>query len=114
MKEMDVSPLDAWKAVYEVAKGLDYNHKKTALMKMRKSNGELAKNDKENAQVFKEHLNVLYNQVEKTDYDPTILEQLDRIEPEPNLGIPSGELFPKCNMKKPPDQTAYRPRHTRP
>ena len=38
--------------------------------------------------MFKEHLNVLYNQTEKTDYDPTILKQLDRIEPEPNLGIP--------------------------
>eukprot|EP00957_Ditylum_brightwellii_P172592 13138880-Ditylum_brightwellii.AAC.1 len=48
-------PAGSWKAVYTLEKGLKHHHVQNRTVWMRKANGERAKMDEENAEVFAEH-----------------------------------------------------------
>ena len=54
-------------------------------MKMKQLNGQLAKNDLENAEIFKTHFEKLYNNFETTTYDETVLEELTEIQEDTKL-----------------------------
>ena len=47
-----------------------YQQNTQQVMKMKKDNGEMAKNNQENTEVFQKHFTKLYNQVEGTNFDP--------------------------------------------
>lgn len=46
-------------------------------MKIRKPNDERAKNDAENAKVFEDFQRQLYNNIDGTKYDPSILNEVE-------------------------------------
>lgn len=54
-------------------------HKPTTLMKVQHDNGELAKNNIENAQIFKKHFQKLFNNNTTTKFDPDVLKELTPI-----------------------------------
>ena len=54
-------PGEAWKAAREVTARDSCHHNKPMNIKMRMKNGELAANDKQNIEVFEEHLTKVYN-----------------------------------------------------
>ena len=74
---MDVDPRTSWKAAKETTGGLYGHHKNTASMKMKKLNGEYCTNDLKNAEVFKNFYSKLYNNHEGTNYDETVLNEID-------------------------------------
>ena len=55
------SPKDAWSTLKELIAGNTGHHNKPVTMKMKRKNGKLATNDKENMEVVAEHLNKFYN-----------------------------------------------------
>ena len=98
LESMNVTPKDAWKACYELKGGLMGHHKAATIMKMKKPDGSLARNDKENAKVFQKHLTKVLNKVD--EYDPTILEEIDTIEEDPSLGlVPSTDEIKRALVK---------------
>jgi hypothetical protein len=83
---MSDDPKTAWKAAKEIASGLYHHHKKAISMKMRKRDGSLAKTDLENLEVWTPHFTKLYNRIEETRYDPTLLEELTPIAQDHTIG----------------------------
>ena len=61
VREMNMFPGEAWKAAREVTARNSCHHNKPMNIKMRMKNGELAANDKQNIEVFEEHLTKVYN-----------------------------------------------------
>ena len=55
------SPKDAWSALKDLITGDTSHHNKLVTVKMKRKNGQLATNDKENMEVVAEHLNKVYN-----------------------------------------------------
>ena len=117
VEQMKMDPRTAWKAIKEFAAGL-YGHQiKSKTMKMRKSDGTYAKNDTENANVFHEHFNKLFNNKTGTEYDPAVIEEIkDRQSENEELGMTPtrkeiSKALKKMRYKKAPDQTEFRPKH---
>ena len=61
------------------------HHKKATTMKMKKTDGTMAKNDTENAKVFEDHFKKLFNNTTGANYDPEILAEITKIETDPTL-----------------------------
>ena len=80
-------PRTAWKSTKEIASGLFGHHTSNISMKMKKKTGEYAKNDLENAHVFKDHFEKLYNNHEGTKYDESILDEIEGQPEDRELGI---------------------------
>ena len=59
---------------------------KASVIRMRMANGKLARNDTESAKVFKEHFKKLYNNKDRTTFDPTIINEIREIEENPEIG----------------------------
>ena len=55
-------------------------------IKMRKVDGTFAKNDAENAEVFEKHFRKLFNNINGTNYEPTVLDELTKIQTDNRLG----------------------------
>ena len=76
IEQLDNNPRDAWKSFREINAGFTGHHKKAINMKMRKTNGTMAKTDKENAEVMFKHFEKVTNRQELSSYDPTILDEI--------------------------------------
>lgn len=70
IKTMDMNPKDSWKAMRKMKCGSHGHHKPAVKMKMKKADGTLANDHKENATVFKEHLQKSFNRNELSSYEP--------------------------------------------
>ena len=82
------SPKDIWKALNEAKAGKYGHHIKAVTIKMKKSDGTLAKNDIENAQVFQQHNTKLYNNKSGTKYNEAVIDEIEDGQPEnEKLGI---------------------------
>eukprot|EP00957_Ditylum_brightwellii_P055773 4226605-Ditylum_brightwellii.AAC.1 len=51
----------AWKAMRTLEKGLTHQHTKCRTIRMQKSDGTMATTDNENAEVFCQHFNKIFN-----------------------------------------------------
>eukprot|EP00957_Ditylum_brightwellii_P051505 3904383-Ditylum_brightwellii.AAC.1 len=54
-------PAGSWKAVHTLKKGSKHHHVPSRTVKMQKANGERAKMDEENAEVFAEQFCKVFN-----------------------------------------------------
>ena len=66
---MNDQPKEAWKKFRAVEDGVTGHHTKPRTMRMRKSDGTLANNDKDNMHIFSNHLNRVYNHQRAGDKD---------------------------------------------
>eukprot|EP00957_Ditylum_brightwellii_P080516 6124386-Ditylum_brightwellii.AAC.1 len=66
--------IKSWKVMHTLEKGLTHHHTPCWTIKMRKANGEQAKNDEENAQAFAQHFSKLFNNQSPLPCDITALD----------------------------------------
>lgn len=104
---MSDDPKTAWKAANEITGGLYHHHTSAICMKMRKKDGTLAQSDIDNLEVWTPHFTKLYNRIEETKYDPTLLTELSKIEMDHSIGdLPSytevQEALKKMKFEKSP------------
>ena len=53
--ELSLDAIKSWDAMKELTRGLEGYHKQTRIIKMKKLNGEMAKINEENADIFFQH-----------------------------------------------------------
>jgi hypothetical protein len=88
IENLDQDPRSAWKAIREINDGFSGHHKKATIIKMRKPDGTLAKNEQENAQVFLSHFEKVANLREESSFDPTIFQEIDQLPTVNELDLP--------------------------
>jgi Reverse transcriptase (RNA-dependent DNA polymerase)/Endonuclease-reverse transcriptase len=74
IENMNENPRNAWKSIKEITNGFTGHQTQAVTIKMKKSNGKYATSDTENAEVFQQHFEKLYN-MERT-YDQSIIEEI--------------------------------------
>jgi hypothetical protein len=84
--DMKFDPKSAWMAVREVEKGFEGHYSVQGDMKMRKSNGDIATNDSENAEVIEKHFTKVFNNHRPIDI--SVLDELEQREMIADLGLP--------------------------
>eukprot|EP00980_Cylindrotheca_fusiformis_P021013 scaffold8028_cov81-Cylindrotheca_fusiformis.AAC.1 len=107
LEKMDENPKSSWKAIYELAAGINGHHKPATVMKMKMTDGTFAQTPDQNCRVHAEHYRTLYNQVEKTSYDPSILNEITEIPENQQLAdVPDtaeiGEALKRMQYEKSP------------
>ena len=84
--DMKFDPKSAWMAVREVEKGFEGHYSAQGDIKMRKPNGDIATNDRENADVMAEHFKKVFNNHRPIDI--SVLDELEQREIISELGLP--------------------------
>ena len=84
--DMKFDPKSAWMAVREVEKGFEGHYSAQGDVKMRKPNGDIATNDRENADVMAEHFKKVFNNHRPIDI--SVLDELEQREIISELGLP--------------------------
>jgi hypothetical protein len=86
-ESMNQDSRNAWKALREIEAGFNGHHKKMTIIKMRKADGTLARNEEESAKVFRKHFEEnVFNRNEQSSYDPTVLDEIDQVPINNHLG----------------------------
>ena len=94
-------PREAWRAVRELNEMFTGHHRKVTVMKLKKSDGTLAKTDKENINIMAPHLeHNVYNRLQESAYESGVELLGQRIEVNEELGrVPDREEIKRHIMK---------------
>jgi hypothetical protein len=93
-----------WRNARNIVDGYTGDHRKPRVIKMRKPDGLLARNQEESAKVFEDHFEKkVFNRNEVSSYDDTIFNKIDSIPCDPNLGeVPTSPEIQKMKTEKAP------------
>eukprot|EP00978_Attheya_sp_CCMP212_P012017 scaffold29800_cov23-Attheya_sp.AAC.1 len=90
--DMKFNQKSAWQSIKEIRDDFEGHYTQQSNLKMRKSNGDLASSDAENADVMGEHFTKVFNN--HRDIDLSVLEELDQRTTDNEVGNPptAGEI----------------------